>query len=215
MPVVFDPRIGGSLIGHILSAMSGPAVARKASFLIGHEDEDLFAPEIRILEDPLLKRGPRSRPFDGEGLECVPRALVESGRIFGWMTNRASARQLDRPMTGHAARGGGGAPGVSASNVHMAAGEVSPADLMADISDGLYVTHLFGQGVNLVTGDYSRGASGFRIVNGEIAGPVAEITVAGNLKDMFLHLIPADDLEFKFGVDAPTLRIDGMTVAGL
>ena len=214
MPVVFDPRVGGSLVGHVLSAMSGSAVARKASFLIGHEDEELFAPAIRIQEDPLLLRGPRSRPFDGEGLECTPRALVENGRIFGWMTNRASARQLDRPMTGHAARGGGGAPGVSPSNVYMEAGTVSPADLMADISEGLYVTHLFGQGVNLVTGDYSRGASGFRIVNGEIAGPVAEITVAGNLLDMIRALVPADDLERFRALDVPTVRVDGMTVAG-
>ncbi len=214
MPVIFDPRVGGGLVGHLLSAMSGPAVARKASFLIGHEEDDLFAPGIRILEDPLRRRGLRSRPFDGEGLACQPRALVENGRIFGWMTNTASARQLDRPLTGHAARGGGGAPGVSPSNVYLEAGEASPAALMADIADGLYVTHLFGQGVNLVTGDYSRGASGFRIVNGEIAGPVAEITVAGNLLAMFKTLTPANDLERLRALDVPTLRVDGMTVAG-
>ena len=214
MPVVFDPRVGGGLVGHLLSAMSGPAVARKASFLIGREDDELFAPGVRIVEDPLRIRGPRSRPFDAEGVACRPRSLVENGRIFGWMTNSASARQLDRPLTGHAGRGGGGAPGVSASNVYMAAGEPSPAALMADIEDGLYVTHLFGQGVNLVTGDYSRGASGFRIVNGEIAGPVAEITVAGNLLDMWRALVPASDLERFRALDVPTIRVDGMTVAG-
>ncbi|MCH2486660.1 MAG: TldD/PmbA family protein [Erythrobacter sp.] len=214
MPVVFDPRVGGGLVGHLLSAMSGPAVTRKASFLIGYEQDDLFASDIRILEEPLQPRGLRSRPFDGEGLACRPRALVENGRIFGWMTNAASARQLDRPLTGHAARGGGGAPGVSPSNVYLAAGETSPQALMADIKDGLYVTHLFGQGVNLVTGDYSRGASGFRIVDGEIAGPVAEITVAGNLLEMFHALTPANDLERTRALDVPTMRVDGMTVAG-
>lgn len=214
MPVVFDPRVGSGLVGHLLSAMSGAAVARKTSFLIGHEQEQLFDPAIRILEDPLRPRGLGSRAIDGEGLATRARALVEHGRIFGWLTNAASARQLGVPLTGHAARGSGGAPGIATSNVHMEPGDVSPEALMADIADGLYVTDLFGQGVNPVTGDYSRGAAGFRIVNGELAGPVAEITIAGNLLAMFRALTPADDLEFRRSVDVPTLRIDGMTVAG-
>lgn len=214
MPVVFDPRVSNGLIGHLLGAMSGPAVARKASFLMDRKDEQLFDPAIRIVEDPLRLRGLRSRPFDGEGLGCRPRSLVEDGRIFGWMTNAASARQLDCPMTGHASRGGGGSPGVSAANVYMEPGSSTPDELMADIAEGLYVTGLFGQGVNGVTGDYSRGANGFRIVDGRIAGAVSEITVAGNLIDMFRRLVPANDLEFHHAVDAPTLRIDGMTVAG-
>lgn len=214
MPVVFDPRVGNGLVGHLLGAMSGGAIARKASFLLGRDDDELFAPGIRILENPLAPRGQRSRPFDGEGLPCAPRALIEHGRTFGWMTNAASARQLGIALTGHASRGGGGAPGVSASNVHMEPGEVTPAGLMADIDDGLYVTGLFGQGVSLVTGDYSRGATGFRIRKGEIAGPVAEITIAGNLIEMFRALVPANDLEMYRTVNVPTLRIDGMTVAG-
>lgn len=138
---------------------------------------------------------------------------MENGRIFGWLTNAAAARQLGAALTGHAGRGAGGAPGITPSNVHMEPGEMTPAALMADIADGLYVTDLFGQGVNMVTGDYSRGAAGFRIVNGELAGPVAEITIAGHLLEMFRALTPANDLEFRRAIDVPTLRIDRMTVA--
>ncbi len=144
----------------------------------------------------------------------MPRALVEEGRITGWLTNVASAAQLDLGLTGHASRGGGGAPGIAPGNVYMEAGGPSVAELIADIEDGVFVTDLFGQGVNLVTGDYSRGASGLRIRNGELAGPVAEITIAGTLPEMFRALVPADDLELQRGIDVPTLRIDGMSVAG-
>ena len=214
MPVVFDPRVGGGILGHLLGAMAGPSIARKASFLIGREDEELFDSAIRIVEDPQRLRGLRSRNYDGEGVACIPRDLVRDGRIFGWLTNVASAAQLDLGLTGHASRGGGGAPAVATSNVYMAAGVPSVADLIADIEDGLFVTDLFGQGVNLVTGDYSRGASGLRIRNGELADPVAEITIAGTLPEMFRTLIPASDLEFMRGVDVPTLRVDGMFVAG-
>lgn len=214
MPIVFEPRIGNGLVGHLMGAMSGPAIARKASFLLGRENEELFDPAIRIVEQPLRKRGQRSRPFDGEGVACTDRMLVENGRITGWLTNVSSADQLGLGLTGHASRGSGGSPGVSASNVHLEPGEITPEELMADITDGLYVTGLFGQGVNSVTGDYSRGATGFRICNGEIAEPVAEITIAGNLLEMFRALTPANDLEMYRAINVPTLRIDGMTVAG-
>lgn len=214
LPVMFDPRVGGGIIGHLLGAMSGPAIARKASFLIGREEEQLFDPGLRIVEDPHRLRGLRSRNYDGEGVPSVHRALAEDGRVTGWLTNFASAAQLGVDLTGHASRGGGGAPGVAVGNVFMEAGGQSVAELMADIEDGLYVTDLFGQGVNLVTGDYSRGASGLRIRNGELAEPVAEITIAGTLPDMFRALVPADDLDFLRGIDVPTLRIDGMSVAG-
>ena len=214
VPVVFDPRVGSGLLGHLIGAMSGPSVARKSSFLIGREEEQLFDSAIVVREEPHLLRGLRSRSFDGEGLACTSRALVEGGRIFGWLTNAAAARQLELGLTGHAARGGSGAPGVSTANVHMAPGAQTPAQLMADIEDGVYVTDLFGQGVNLITGDYSRGVAGFRIRNGELAGPVAEITIAGNLVEMFRALTPADDLEMIRGINVPTIRIDGMTVAG-
>lgn len=214
MPIVFDPRVGNSLIGHLLGAISGTAIARRSSFLLDRLDEDIFANGIRIMDNPHLPRGLRSRPFDGEGLPTAPRALAENGKLTGWLTNLSAARQLDITPTGHAARGGSGAPGVSASNVHVEAGIVSRAELIADIADGVLVTELSGQGVNAVTGDYSRGASGFRIVNGEVAGPVAEFTIAGNLLSMMAAMVPADDLELRRGIDVPTLRIDGMIVAG-
>ena len=214
MPVVFDPRVSSSIVGHLISAMSGSAIARRSSFLLGKEDEQLFAPELLLVENPHAPRGSRSRPFDGEGLATQPRNLVENGRLTGWLMDSASARQLGEQPTGHAARGGGGAPGVTVGNVHLAAGALSPQALIADIAEGVLVTELIGQGVNGVTGDYSRGASGFRIVNGEIAGPVAEFTVAGNLLTMFAAMIPADDLEWHRPINVPTLRIDAMTVAG-
>jgi len=214
MPVVFDPRVGGGLIGALLGAMSGPAIARKTSFLLGREEEELFGADIVVAEDPHRRRGLRSRPFDGEGVATKARRLVEGGRITGWLLNSASARQLGLATTGHASRGGAGAPGASATNVHLEPGPLTPAALIADIKQGLYVTEMIGQGVNPVTGDYSRGASGFIIANGELTAPVAEITIAGNLIDMFRSLTPADDLEHRRATNVPTLRIEGMMVAG-
>jgi PmbA protein len=214
MPVVFDPRVGGTLVGHLINAMAGSSIARRASFLLDRLGEQLFDSGVTVVEDPRRPRGLRSRPFDGEGLETVPRNLVEAGRVTTWLLESASARQLGMAPTGHASRGHGGAPGVAVSNVHLAPGSVSPAALMADIKEGVYVTELIGQGVNGVTGDYSRGASGFRIVDGERAGPVAEFTIAGNLLDMFAALTPADDLEWFRPINVPTIRVDGMTIAG-
>jgi PmbA protein len=214
MPVVFDPRVGSSLLGHLAGAMSGSSIARRASFLLGREDEVLFAPEIRIVDDPRRPRGLRSRPFDGEGLPTARRDLVRDGKLTGWLMDSASARQLGLQPTGHAARGASGAPGVSTSNLHLEPGTLSVAELIADIRDGVLVTELIGQGVNGVTGDYSRGASGYRIVNGEVAGPVAEFTIAGNLVDIYARMTAADDLEWLHAVNVPTIRIDGMTVAG-
>jgi PmbA protein len=214
LPLVFDPRVGGTLIGHLLGAISGAAIARRSSFLLDKDGAQIFDSAVTILDDPHRLRGLRSRPFDGEGLPTAPRKLVDSWRLTGWLMDSAAARQLGSTPTGHAARGAGGAPGVGASNVHLVAGSLSPAALMADIVDGVYVTELIGHGVNGVTGDYSRGAAGFRIINGEVAGPVAEFTVAGNLLDMFAGLTPANDLEWYRAVNVPTLRIDGMMIAG-
>jgi len=209
MPVVLDPRVGGSLVGHLIGAMSGAAIARRASFLLDRDGAQLFDSAITITDDPLRRRGLRSRPFDGEGLATAPRTLVEAGRLTGWLMDAASARQLGAVPTGHASRGG-----VTTGNVVLQPGKVTPAALIADIAEGVYVTELIGHGVNGVTGDYSRGAAGFRIVDGQIAGPVAEFTVAGNLLAMFAALVPANDLVIERGIDVPTLRIDGMSVAG-
>ena len=213
MPVVFDPRVGSSLVGHMIGAISGSAIARKTSFLLHALGTRVFAPGITVRDDPHMPRGLRSRPFDGEGLPVGPCAIVEDGMLQTWLMDSASARQLGLEPTGHAARGMGGAPGVSTSNLFIEAGNIPPETLIGDIDNGVYVTELIGMGVNGVTGDYSRGASGYRIVNGDIAGPVAEFTIAGNLKDMFLAMTAANDLVFRYGVNVPTLRVDGMTVA--
>ena len=214
MPVVFDPRVGSSLIGHLLGAITGAAIARKTSFLLGREDEPIFPDAITIRDDPHKRRGLRSKPFDGEGVATAPRNLIEAGRLTGWLIDSASGRQLGLEPTGHAARGVAGPPGVGATNVDMLPGALSRQELIGDIKRGLYVTELIGQGVNGVTGDYSRGASGFIIEDGEIAAPVAEITIAGNLIAMFRELQAANDLKQRRAMNVPTLRIEGMTVAG-
>ncbi len=214
MPVVFDPRVGSSLLGHLSGAISGQAITRKTSFLQGAMGTEVFAPGVTICDDPHRPHGLRSRPFDGEGLPVSPSSIIENGMLETWLLDSASARQLGLEPTGHAARGVNGAPGVTTSNLFMQAGHVPVATLIEDIALGVYVIELIGQGVNPVTGDYSRGAAGFLIENGEITRPVAEFTIAGNLKDMFRALVPANDLAFRYGVNVPTIRIDGMTVAG-
>jgi len=214
MPVVYDPRVASGLLGHLSGAITGSAVARRTSFLLDRLGEQVFAKGITICDDPHRPRGLRSRPFDGEGLPTRPRNLIADGVLTSWIMDSASARQLGLQPTGHATRGIGGPPGAGVTNFYMEPGTLSPEDLIADITLGVYVTELIGQGVNQVTGDYSRGASGFVIRDGQICEPVAEITVAGNLKDMYLALTPASDLVFRRAIDAPTLRIEGMTVAG-
>ncbi len=214
VPVVYDPRVSGGLIGHLAGAVNGASVARGTSFLKDFMDQPVFADGVSVVDDPLRRRGLRSKPFDAEGLATRETRLIEDGLLTTWLLDCAAARQLGLESTGHATRGTGGPPSASATNLHLEAGAVSPAELIADIDDGFYVTELIGMGINGVTGDYSRGASGFWIEKGEIAYPVAGLTVAGNLKDMFKALVPADDLEFRYGTNAPTVRIDGMTVAG-
>jgi PmbA protein len=214
MPVVFDPRVGSSLLGHLIGAISGTAITRKTSFLLDALGTEVFAAGVSVCDDPHRPHGLRSRPFDGEGLPVSPCSIIENGMLETWLLDSASARQLGLAPTGHAARGVGGSPGVTTSNLFMQAGHVPVATLIEDITTGVYVTELIGQGVNGVTGDYSRGAAGFLIEDGQITGPIAEFTIAGNLKDMFRALVPANDLEFRQGINVPTLRIDGMTVAG-
>ncbi|HXQ49550.1 MAG TPA: TldD/PmbA family protein [Stellaceae bacterium] len=214
VPVIYDPRVAGSIVRHLLGAISGPAVARGTSFLKDKLGTRVFAPGIAITDDPHKRRGLRSRPFDGEGVKNRRRAIVADGVLETWILDLASARQLGLETTGHASRGTGGPPGPSPSNLWLEPGHVTQAELLADIPSGLYVTELMGMGVNGVTGDYSRGAAGFWIEHGQLAYPVSELTIAGNLKDMFQHLSAANDLQFRTGIDSPTLRIDGMTVAG-
>ncbi|MEQ8949202.1 metallopeptidase TldD-related protein, partial [Parvibaculum sp.] len=214
VPIVYDPRVSGGLVDHFASAISGAAIARGTSFLKKSMGQRVFANGISIVDDPHMKRGLRSKPFDGEGVKNRRTQLIEDGTLTTWLLDTATARQLGLETTGHAARGTGGPPSPSTTNLYMEAGCLSVKELIADIKQGLYITELIGMGINGVTGDYSRGASGFWIENGEIVYPVSEITVAGNLRDMFLEMTPADDLAFHYGTNAPTIRVEGMTVAG-
>ncbi len=213
-PVIFDPRVAGGLLGHLTGAISGPAVARGTSFLKDSLNTAVFAPGITIVDDPHRPRGLRSKPFDGEGLANGKMNLVEDGVLMTWLLDLASARQLGLTSTGRASRGTSAPPSPSPTNLYLEPGTQSPDELMADIDSGYYVTSLMGMGVNGVTGDYSRGAGGFWIEGGKLSFPVTEMTVAGNLKDMYQNLTPANDLVFRYGTNAPTVRIDGMTVAG-
>jgi PmbA protein len=213
-PVVYDPRIAGGVVRHLAAGINGNAVARGTSFLKDRMGERIFPAAITIVDDPYRRRGLRSRPFDGEGVAGERRQVVAEGRLTTWILDLRTARQLGLESTGHATRAPSSPPSPTTSNLYLEPGRQTPPELIADIESGLYVTELLGFGVNMVTGDYSRGAGGFWIENGEIAYPVSELTIAGNLKDMFAHLTAADDLEFRYGVNAPTLRIDGMTVAG-
>jgi PmbA protein len=214
VPVVYDPRIASSLLRHLLGAISGPAVARGTSFLKDKLGQRLFPRGIAVIDEPHKPRGLRSKPFDGEGLANSRRAIIEDGVLTTWLLDLASARQLRLKSTGHASRGTSSPPSPSPTNLWLEPGPVTAQELLGDIAQGFYVTELMGMGVNGVTGDYSRGAAGFWIEGGELAYPVSEVTVAGNLKDMFQHLTAASDLAFKTGIDSPTLRIDGMTIAG-
>ncbi len=209
MPILFDPRVGSSLIGHLIGAISGASITRKTSFLLEKLGEKIFDSSISIIDDPLRKRGLASNAFDGEGLPRNRHAIIKNGVLDSWLLDSSAARQLDLRPTGHASLGGG----VQTSNVHLEAGKQTFQQLMADVKDGVFITELAGQGVNPVTGDYSRGASGFIIKDGVIGEAVSEITVAGNLIDMFANMVAADDLEFIRGTNVPTLRIDGMMVA--
>ncbi|MBU6444944.1 MAG: TldD/PmbA family protein [Alphaproteobacteria bacterium] len=214
LPVVFDPRVAGGIVGHFAGAISGSSIARGVSFLKDRMGQPVFAPGISIIDDPHRRRGLRSKPFDGEGVANARMALIDQGVLTAWLLDCASARQLGLTSNGHAARGTGGPPSPSTTNLYMEAGSLSPEALIADIKEGFYVTELMGMGVNAVTGDYSRGAAGFWIENGKRTYPVSGVTIAGNLKDMFLNATPADDLVFRYGTNAPTLRIEGLTLAG-
>lgn len=215
LPVVFAPRVAASFIGHLTGAINGSAICRGTSFLQDALGKKIFPTGFVIADNPHRARGLRSRPFDAEGLATQPRNLIEDGVLTTWLLDLRAARQLGLKSTGHAGRSASAPPAAAASNVAIGAGTFSPQELMRDIKQGFYVTELIGMGVNGVTGDYSRGAAGFWIENGVITHPVNEMTIAGNLKDMFAHMAAANDLELRLDRESPTLRIEGMTVAGL
>jgi len=214
VPVVFDPRVSGGLLGHLAGAINGSAIARGTSFLKDKLGQQVMASGLTVTDDPYRARGLRSRPFDGEGIACRRRNIVADGVLTTWVLDLRSARQLDLKSTGHAGRGTSSPPAPGPTNLFLAPGTLSRDALIGGIDRGFYVTELIGFGVNGITGDYSRGAAGFWIEGGALAYPVSEVTIAGNLKDMFLNLTPADDLVFRHGTDAPTVRIDGLTIAG-
>ncbi len=214
VPVVFDARISGSLVGHLASAANGSAIARKTSFLREKHGEPIIPRDLDVIDNPLRKRGLRSRPFDAEGVAARVHKIVENGVLKTWFLDCATARELNLHTTGHAHRGVSSTPSPGPTNLHLTPGTKTPKELIGEIEDGFFITSLIGMGVNLVTGDYSRGAAGFWIENGELTYPVSEVTIAGRLLDMFKSLSPANDLSFRYATNAPTLRVEGLTVAG-
>ena len=211
--VVYEPRAARSLLGHFSGAINGAAIARGTSFLKDKMGEQVFAQGIVISDDPLKARGGGTAPFDAEGTGADYLNMVEDGVLKHWFLDGYAARELGLTPNGRARRSGS-ATSPGATNLTLTAGEKAPEDILKDIGEGLWVTDLIGHGANGVTGDYSRGASGFWIENGEIAYPVSEITIAGNLKDMFLNLTPASDLDDRYAVATPTVVIEGLTIAG-
>jgi PmbA protein len=214
LPVLLDPRVAVSILGHLTAAANGASVARGTSFLREDMGQRILAPGLTVRDDPTRPRGLRSRPFDAEGMPTAPLALVEDGVLQHWLLDWRSARQLGLASNGRASRAVGGPPSPSTTNLWLEPGTLTPEALMADITEGLYITEMIGSSINPLTGDYSRGASGLMIRNGALAEAFSGVTLAGNLREMFLHITPANDLRFKRGTDSPTLRIDGLTMAG-
>lgn len=215
VPVIYDARVARSLLSHLSGAINGAAVGRGTSFLKDSMNEQIFASSINIIDDPLRKRGLSSAPFDDEGIATEKMNMIEGGKLTSWFLDLRSARQLGLQTRGHASRGVSSTPHPSSSNLYLQPGDQTPEEMISEMGTGLYITELIGMGVNQVTGDYSRGASGFWVEGGEIAYPVSELTVAGNLKEMFLSLKPANDLDFRYGTDSPSIRLDAMMVAGV
>ena len=214
LPVVFDKRISNDLLGYLASSISGTSIARGTSFLKDSLGKQIFNKDVTIIDDPAIKRGLGSRPFDGEGIKVNKRELVTNGKLNTWILNTSTAKKLGLKSTGNASRSVGSPPGVSTSNLYMTNGLKTYDDILSSINYGFYATELIGMGVNLVTGDYSMGASGMLIQNGEITHAVSEVTIASNLKEIFMNLSAANDLEFKYRSNAPTVFIESMTLAG-
>jgi PmbA protein len=211
--VVFDPRMSRGFVGHIAGAINGAAVARKTSFLRDKMGQQVLKAGLHVTDDPLVVRGSSSRPFDGEGVAGERLTMIEDGVLKHWFLSTSVGRELGLSTNGRGVRGGN-AVNPASTNLALEPGDISPEDLIASVGTGLYVTELIGQGVNMITGEYSRGASGFWIENGKLSHAVSEVTIASNLKDMFMRITPANDIDRKFGVAAPTLAIEGMTLAG-
>jgi len=211
--VVFDPRIARGFVGHIAGAINGASVARKTSFLRDRMGQQVLKSGLNITDDPLIVRGSSSRPFDGEGVKGERMVMIEDGVLNHWFLSTSTGRELGLPTNGRGVRGGTSVNPAS-TNLALEPGDISPQDLIRSIGNGFYVTELIGHGVNMITGEYSRGATGFWIENGEITYPVSEVTIASNLKDMFMRVTPANDIDRSFGTAAPTIAIEGMTLAG-
>lgn len=214
MPVIFEKRAASTLIGHFAGAINGKQVAKGTTFLAKDMGKKIFATGVRIIDDPNKKRGLASKPFDGEGVLAETLALIDDGVLKSWLLDCASAREMRLKTNGRATRALAGTPSPGTTNLYMENGTASLEDFLKDAGTAFLVTELIGMGVNPVTGDYSRGASGFLVENGKIVHPVNEVTIAGNLKDIFASLIPASDLEFKGAVNAPSVLVPSMTVAG-
>lgn len=213
-PVIFHPRVANSIISHLASAVNGHAIAKGSSFLKEHMGQSVFPETITIIDNPYKVKGLASRPFDAEGLYPQELKLVDSGKIANWLLDNRTAKQLGLTSNGHATRGPSSPPSPTTTNLYVLPGKQSPDELMQDISEGIYVTELIGSSVNIVTGDYSRGASGFKIKNGKLAEPIMEFTLASNLIDMFAKVRVANDLDFRYTTNSPTLRIDEISIAG-
>jgi PmbA protein len=213
LTVVLDPRVARGMTGHLSAAINGAAVARGTSFLRDRMGKPVMAPSISVTDDPLRPRGASSRPFDGEGVAGERLVLVDRGELRHWLLSSSAARELALETNGRGVRSGSSVT-PAPTNIAIEPGERTPQDLIAGLKQGFYVTEVFGQGVNMITGEYSRGASGFWIENGALAFPVSEVTIASNLKDMFMAMTPANDLDRTFGTAAPTLLVEGMTLAG-
>lgn len=214
-PIVFAPEIARSLIGAIFDAANGDSIYRGASFFTGKLGEQVAAESVNVIDDGTIIGGFGTSPFDGEGLPTRRKIIVENGVLKTYLLNAYTARKLNMQSTGNAVRGLAGNPGIGSGNLYLEPGKLSPEEILRDVKSGFYVTELLGQGVNMVTGDYSRGASGLWIENGELTFPVQEVTVAGNLKEMFRNITAiGNNLVFRSPAASPTLRIDGMTIAG-
>jgi len=214
LPVMFDQRLSGALVSALLGAISGSAISRGISFLKDDLGKQVFHKDIQIIDDPFIKRGHGSRPWDGEGVAVKKQAFIKDGVLQTWLLNSSAAKQLDLTTTGHANRSIGAPPGIGATNTVLQNGTLSRTQLLADMGEGLLVTEMFGPSLNSNTGDYSVGVSGFKVESGVIAYPVSEITIAGNLREMYKTIIPANDIIYDSSISAPSLLCEGLTIAG-